>query len=132
VRDVGFELEFSADGFRGIDRRMASVQVDGAGELTGSFQRPELTGRFQLSAGDIRADRFLRQQQAVDLSDPAIYALVDTTIVMEQQLFESVGNPFAENLRMDTEIRVGPDLWLRSDAIEVELNGTLDVNMDQR
>lgn len=132
IRDIGFELEFSADGFRGIDRRMASVRVDGSGALGGSFRRPELTGRFQFSEGDVRADRFLRQQQAVDLSDPAIYALVDTTIAMEQRLFETARNPFTENLRMDTEIEVGPNLWLRSDAIEVELAGTLEVNMDQR
>ncbi|MFW6084540.1 MAG: translocation/assembly module TamB domain-containing protein, partial [Gemmatimonadota bacterium] len=132
VRDVGFDLEFSADGFRGIDRRLASVRVDGSGALGGSFERPELTGRFRLSEGDVRADRFLRQQQAVDLSDPSIYALVDTTVVVEQRLFETARNPFTENLRMDTEIEVGPNLWLRSDAIEVELAGTLEVNMDQR
>lgn len=132
VSDIGFDLEFSARDFRGIDRRLASVQIDGTGELTGSFQRPELTGRFQFSEGDVRADRFLRQQQAVDLSDPALYALIDTTVVMEQRLFETSRNPFTENLRLDTEIQVGPDLWLRSDAIEVELAGTLDVNIDQR
>ncbi|MGD8495397.1 MAG: translocation/assembly module TamB domain-containing protein [Gemmatimonadales bacterium] len=132
VRDVGFDLDFSADGFRGIDRRLASVRIDGGGQLGGSFRRPELTGRFRFSEGDVRADRFLRQQQAVDLSDPAVYALIDTTIVMEQRLFETSRNPFTENLRMDTQIEVGPDLWLRSEALEVELAGSLDVNMDQR
>ncbi|HSM09390.1 MAG TPA: translocation/assembly module TamB domain-containing protein [Gemmatimonadota bacterium] len=131
LSDVGFNLEFSASGFRGIDRRMANVRVDGSGELTGRFREPELTGRFRLSEGDIRADRFMRQQQAVDLSDPAIYNLIDTTVVMEQRLFATARNPFTENLRMDAEIVVGPDLWLRSDAIEVELAGTLDVAMTQ-
>lgn len=132
VRDVGFELKFTADGFRGIDRRLASVRIDGGGQLEGSFRRPELSGRFRFSEGDVRADRFLRQQQAVDLSDPAIYALIDTTVVMEHQLFQTARNPFTENLRLDTQIEVGPDLWLRSEALEVELSGTLGVNMDQR
>jgi hypothetical protein len=131
IRDIGFDLEFSADAFRGIDRRLSNVRVDGNGALTGHFREPELSGRFRLSEGDIRADRFMRQQQAVDLSDPAIYALIDTTIVMEQRLFALGRNPFTENLKMDTEIVVGPDLWLRSDAIEVELAGTLDVAMTQ-
>ncbi len=131
IRDIGFDLEFSASGFRGIDRRMANVRVDGSGELTGRFREPELTGRFRFSEGDIRADRFMNQQQAVDLSDPAIYALIDTTVVMEQRLFATARNPFTENLEMDAEIVVGPDLWLRSDAIEVELAGTLDVAMTQ-
>jgi hypothetical protein len=131
IRDIGFDLEFSAAGFRGVDRRLANVRVDGSGELTGRFSEPELTGRFRFSAGDIRADRFMRQQQAVDLSDPAIYALIDTTVVLEQRLFATTRNPFTENLRMDAEIELGPDLWLRSDAIEVELAGTLDVAMTQ-
>lgn len=132
LRDVGFDLDFRATNFRGMDRRNARFRIDGAGELNGSFARPEFTGRLQLSEGDIRTDRFLQQQQAVDLSDPAIYALIDTTIVMEQQLFETTRNPFLQNMRMDAEIQVGPDLWLRSDAIEVELAGTLDVTMDQQ
>lgn len=131
IRDIGFDLEFSASGFRGIDRRMANVRLDGSGELTGRFSEPDLTGRFRISEGDIQAERFMRQQQAVDLSDPAIYALIDTTVVMEQRLFATARNPFTENLRMDVEIEVGPDLWLRSDAIEVELAGTLDVTMTQ-
>lgn len=130
--DIGFDLEMRADRFYGIDRRLASLLIDGGGELNGSFQRPELTGTYRLSEGDVRVDRFLRQQQAVDLTDPAIYSLIDTTVVMEQQLFRTVRNPFTENLRLDAEIQVGPDLWLRSDAIEVELAGSLDLNMDQR
>ena len=131
VRDIGFDLEFAANGFRGIDRRLASVRVDGGGELTGRFQEPELNGRFRFSEGDIRAERFMRQQQAVDLSDPAVYALIDTTVMLEQRLFAATRNRFTENLRMDTEVELGPDLWLRSEAIEVELAGTLDVAMNQ-
>ncbi|MFW6088695.1 MAG: translocation/assembly module TamB domain-containing protein [Gemmatimonadota bacterium] len=131
LRDVGFDLEFSASGFRGIDRRMADVRLDGSGELTGRFLEPVLTGRLRMSEGDIRAERFMRQQQAIDLSDPAVYALIDTTVVMEQRLFATAQNPFTENLEMDAEIELGPDLWLRSDAIEVELAGTLDVAMTQ-
>jgi len=131
LSDIGLNLRLSAEGFRGLNRRTASVRLDGQGELGGSYRSPELTGRFQLSEGDIRTERFLRHRQAVDLSDPAIYALIDTTIAMEQRLFKSVQNPFLQNLRMDTRFEVGPALWLRSDALEVELAGTLDVRMDR-
>ncbi|MFQ5530644.1 MAG: translocation/assembly module TamB domain-containing protein, partial [Gemmatimonadota bacterium] len=121
LSDVDLDLDLRAERFRGLDRRTASVRLDGSGKLGGSYRSPELTGRFRLSEGDIRTERFLRQRQAVDLSDPAIYALIDTTIVMEQQLFEAAQNPFLQNLRMKTRFEVGPAMWLRSEALEVEL-----------
>ena len=129
--DVGLNLDLSAQRFRGLDRRTATVRLDGKGKLSGTYRSPELTGHFRLSEGDFRTDRFLRQRQAVDLSDPAIYALMDTTIVMEQQLFDAAQNPFLQNLRMDTQFDVGPAMWLRSEALEVELAGELDVRMDR-
>jgi hypothetical protein len=132
VSDIGLDLDLSARGFRGLDRRTASMRLDGQGKLAGSYQNPKLTGRFRLSEGDIRTERFLRQRQAVDLSDPAIYALIDTTAVMEQRLFETTRNPFLQNLLMETQFDVGPALWLRSEGLEVELSGELDVRMNRQ
>ncbi len=131
LSDIGLDLDLSAERFRGLDRRTASVRLDGRGKLAGSFQSPELTGRFRLSEGDIRTERFLRRRQAVDLSDPAIYALIDTTMITEQRSVEGARNPFLQNLRMDMQFDIGPALWLRSEGLEVELAGELDVRMDR-
>ncbi|MDP2483469.1 MAG: translocation/assembly module TamB domain-containing protein [Candidatus Palauibacterales bacterium] len=129
--NLGFDLTILMRRFRAMDRRMATFLLDGQGHLGGSYRSPELTGTFRVSEGQVRAERFMRMRQAVDLTDPTVTALIDTTLVMEQRLFERAQNPFMQNLRMNAEITVGPDFWLRSQALEVELAGTLDVQMDR-
>jgi hypothetical protein len=129
--DLGFDLRFVMSRFRAMDRRMASLLLDGEGHLGGSYRSPELTGTFRISEGQVRAERFMRSRRAVDLTDPMVTALIDTTLVMEQRLFEEAQNPFMQNLRMDSEITIGPNFWLRSEALEVELAGTLQVQMDR-
>ncbi len=129
--DPGLDLELRARRLHAIDRRRASVQVDGAGRLRGSYRRPELTGDFRLGRGTIRMQEFLRQGEAVDLTDPDLYGLMDTTAVAERRILAQVRNPFMENLRVDASMTLGPDLWLRSPELGVELAGELDVRMDR-
>ena len=59
----------------------------------------------------------MRMRRAVDLTDPMVTALIDTTVVLEQRLFERAQNPFMQNLRMDAEISIGPNFWMRSQAL---------------
>lgn len=129
--DLGFDLTLVMSRLRPMDRRMARFILDGEGHLAGSYRSPDLTGSFRVSEGQIRAERFLRMRQAVDLTDPGVAALIDTTLVMERRLFERAQNPFMQNLRMNADFTVGPDFWLRSEALEVELSGTLNVQMDR-
>ena len=129
--NLGFNLTIAMDRLRAMDRRMATFLLDGTAYLRGSYESPDLSGAFRISDGQVRAERFLRSRRAVDLTDPAVTALIDTTLVMEQRLFERAQNPFMQNLRMDADISLGPDFWLRSDFLEVELAGTLNVRMDR-
>ncbi len=129
--NLGFGLTIAMNRFRAMDRRMASFLLDGEGHLGGSYHSPELSGAFRISEGQVRAERFMRMRQAVDLTDPMVTALIDTTLVMEQRLFERAQNPFMQNLRMQAEVSFGPNFWLRSEALEVELAGVLDVQMDR-
>ena len=129
--DVTFDLDLKANQFRGIDRRNMSALIDGEGELTGRYASPELTGRFQVSRGELDLDRFTRQATAVDLTDPAIYSLLDTTFVVEQRILGRLENPFMQNLRVDVDLQVGPDFWLRSSTLDVEVVGEMDLQMDR-
>ena len=129
--NLGFDLTILMNRFRAMDRQLASVLLDGEGHLGGSYRSPELTGAFRISEGQVRAERFMRRRQAVDLTDPMLAALLDTTLAVEQRLLERVQNPFMENLRMNADITVGPNFWLRSEALEVELAGTVNVQMDR-
>lgn len=129
--DPAFDLELRARGLRGIDRRRASLAVEGRAHLGGSYRQPELTGDFRLSNGTIRVREFLRQREVVDLTDPELYGLVDTTAVSERRILARAQNPFLQNLRLDASVAIGPDLWLRSPELSVEVAGDLDARMDR-
>ncbi len=131
LTDVTLDLAFQANQFLGIDRRSMRATIDGEGTLTGSYRRPELGGRFQISQGQVDADRFVRQRQVVDLTDPSVYALLDTVLVRDERLIGQLENPFLKNLKMNAELSVGPDFWLRSSALEVELRGDVELRMDR-
>lgn len=132
VRDPAFDLHISAGRLHAVDRRRMSFLVSGDARLGGSYREPTLDGRVRISNGDVREEEFLRTRTIIDLTDPEVYGLIDTTVVAERRLLERVQNPFMQNLRLDVKLDVGPDLWLRSDVLDVELVGEgVDVRMDR-
>lgn len=131
LSNPAFDLDLSARQLRGINRRKATLVLDGSGRLTGDYRRPSLTGSFRASNGTIRYREFQRGDQVVDLSDPELYALVDTTTLAERRVLAQAQDPFMQNLQTDVTVQVGPDLWFRSSNLAVELSGEVDVRMDR-
>jgi hypothetical protein len=130
--DPGFDLALRANLLDGMNRRAMTFLVSGSGNLHGRFRAPEITGSFRFRDGDIRQDEFLRGRQVIDLTDPDVYSLIDTTVVAERRLLARARNPFMDNLQIDAELALGPNLWLRSDVVDVELVGEgIDVRMDR-
>lgn len=130
--DPGFDLDLRARRFVPIQRRAMRFQVGGTAHLAGRYRRPELTGRFRVSNGEFRQDELLRRQQVVDLTDPDIYAVIDTAGVGERRLLEGIQNPFMQNLQARLGLDLGPDLWLRSEEVNVEIAGDdLELRMDR-
>lgn len=126
-----FELDIRTRRLRVADRRRATMLADGRGRLGGTYRRPSVEGEFRLSDGSIRVDDFLRQDEAVDLTDPELLALVDTASLAERRLLARIQNPFVQNLRGDLTLQIGPDLWLRARNLDVELAGEVDLRMDR-
>lgn len=129
LTDPGLDLDLRARELRGMDRRKASVVLDGSGHLSGSYREPELDGNFRLMDGDIRIEQYVREREVVDLTDPRAFALLDTAVVAERQLVERLQNPFLQNMAMNLQLRIGPDLWIRSRELNVEVAGDLRVRM---
>jgi hypothetical protein len=132
VTDPVFDLDLLAERLHAIDRRDMTVAVEGTGHLGGSYRAPMLEGRYRIRDGDIRQDEFLRERQVIDLGDPSIFSLIDTTGVAQTGQLDRFRNPFMRNLRVSAIIDLGPNLWLRSDVLGVEMVGEgLTVNMDR-
>ncbi|MDP2528251.1 MAG: translocation/assembly module TamB domain-containing protein [Candidatus Palauibacterales bacterium] len=129
--DPGFDLDLAAHGLHAMNRRKATANLDGTMHLAGTYRRPTVTGKVRVSDGTVRFQEFLRQQQVVDLTDPQLYALIDTMALSERRLIAAAQNPFLQNLKMDLSATVGPNLWVRSQQMSVEISGDVDIRMDR-
>ena len=137
VLDPGFDLDVRFDGFQAIDRRDATGRLSGAIHLAGSYSRPLISGDLFVDEGTLFVEEF---QRAVDVSDLFFerragvvdLTLADTTAVRFQP-FIGGQNPFLQNIRMEnTTLTVRRNTWIRSEVMDVELDGELDLLYDRQ
>ncbi len=135
--DPGLDLDIRFDGFQAVDRRDVTVLLSGDVRLEGSYSRPVMSGDLLVDEGTLFWDEF---QRAVEVSDlffersaaladlfPIDAAAVGFTPVVASE------NPFLENIRMEnTTLTVQRDSWIRSEVMDVELDGQLDVLYDRQ
>lgn len=127
--DPTFDLDLRLDGLRAIDKRELNFAVTGNGVLGGSYRQPTLNGRVRLSDGNVLMGEVFRGPDVIDLTDPQIASLIDTTLVEERRLIERERRSFLYTLRAEMDVEVGPGAWLRSPDMDVELAGEIDVLM---
>ena len=131
VSDPRLDLEVSLDGFQGIDREDVTARLSGDIRVQGSYRRPVVSGSLLLDEGTLFVEEFQRAAQVVDLSDPAFYDVVDTE-VMDLRPLLAGQNPFLRNIRMENmTLTVQRNSWIRSDRMDVELDGELQVLYDR-
>lgn len=131
LTDPAFNLQVDALGFQAVERRDLEARVGGQVNLSGSFTRPRVTGNVRVEEGIIFLEEFARTAEVVDLSDPSFFDVVDTTLVAVRPVVEAAQNPFLQNLRVDVDLSIQRDFWLRSREINVEMGGDLIVAFDR-
>ena len=134
LSDPSLDLVFEFDRFRAMQRRDIEGTLSGRFTLTGTYQRPLAEGAVTVDEGTLLVDEFSRAAGVVDLSDPRLFGqglAVDTTVFMSQPILAEVRNPFLDNLRLNVQLAVPRNTWLRSNAMNVEMGGDLLVRYDR-
>jgi len=126
-----FDLAVAGSGFQAVDRRDMNVRVGADVRLTGSFNDPLVQGRVTVEQGEIFLEEFARTAEVVDVTDPSFFDVVDTTLVSVRPAVQAAQNPFMQNLRVDVDLSIQRDFWLRSREINAEIGGDLLVNFDR-
>lgn len=136
--DPGFDLLLEAQRFRAVSRRDVEGTVTGAVTLTDRFTSPDVEGLqssgrgLRVDQGVLRLEEFLRAASVVDLADPRFMQQEDTLIQRVQSVIAASRNPFLDNLRVDVDLAVERDTWLRSEDLNVEMTGDLVVTYARR
>ena len=134
LTDPGFDLNLAAERVFAARRRDAEAAITGNVRLRGRYTRPELTGDVVVEQGVLYLDEVYRQFLIVSLDD---VGAVDTSLVAATPLLSSVlanaRNPFLRNIWVqDMNVRVAADSWLRSQDMDVEVTGGLNVAFDRQ
>ena len=129
--DPRFDLTISLDRFLAADRRDVEVRGSGLLRLTGHYTRPLVAGTFDVDGGALYLDELWRQYNVVQLGGPLLFEVIDTTRVSVRQILPASAHPFLRNMVVNGTVRVGRDFWLRSQAMNVEVSGELDVAVDR-
>jgi translocation and assembly module TamB len=134
ANDPAFDLVLRAQGFELARRR--EVELTGSGEvrLRGRYSEPLLSGLLYVDRGALYLDELWRQHQIVELDNPLLFDVVDTSAVAVRNILPAaIESPFLRNLRVDgATIQVGRDSWLRSREMNVEVTGELAVTFNRR
>lgn len=129
--DPGFDLRVNLDAFQGMNRRDVTGRLTGDVRLDGSYRRPVVSGNLLVDEGTLFVEEFQRAAEIVDLSDPSFYEEISSEI--QNRGIDHLGqNPFLRNIRMENlTLAVQRNSWIRSDRMDVELDGELQVLYDR-
>jgi hypothetical protein len=122
-------LDFRADQFRAIDvRNFLTLVATGNLQLRGPVFGSTLKGSLLANSGVLYfAD--LINKRIIDLEDPSIADLVDTTLIRRENLGAKFQNRFLDSLRIeDLQMEMGSDVWLRSAEANIQLEGRVRVS----
>ncbi len=122
-------LEFHAEQFRALDvRNFATFTGTGDLQLRGPVIGATLTGSLTANSSVLYfAD--LVNKRIIDLEDPTIADLVDTTLIRRENLGDKFQNVFLDSLKInDLRVQMGSNVWLRSAEANIQLEGELRVS----
>lgn len=131
LTDPNFDLLVLARNFQAVHRRDVELTASGEIQLKGSYTRPRIDGRIRVDRGTLYLDEVWRQYQIVTLDDPLVFDILDQSLAVEQLISDEVVSDFVKNMRVDAEIEIRRESWLRSRNLNVEASGRLLVAFDR-
>jgi translocation and assembly module TamB len=123
------DLGFRANQFHAIDvPKFLSLTGTGTLQLRGPIFQAKLTGGLTANSGVLYfAD--LVSKRIIDLEDPTIADLVDTTLIRRENLGSKFQNRFLDSLTIENfEVEMGSDVWLRSAEANIQLTGQVQLS----
>ena len=130
-----FDLELLALDARVLNNETGRIRADASIHVEGPFDGVHITGGATLRDGIIYIPE-TGNKEVIGSNDPALYNVLDTSMVADEALFPSE-SPLLANLQMDVNVRIMRDTWVRSPDANVEIftdpeAGDLNIHIDRR
>ncbi len=126
-------LDLEANRFQALAiRNFLSLTATGNLQLRGPVTNATATGSATVNEGILYfAD--LISKNVINLEDPTIRDIVDTTLIRRANLGSRFENRFLDSLRVnDLQLEMGEGVFLRSTEANIQLDGEITVNKVRR
>jgi hypothetical protein len=118
-REPRFDLHLVADGADVLNNTHGQLAADAGLSLTGPWREAYIAGLVQIRKGVAYIPE-PNNKRLVNAGDPAVFAVLDTAVRSDRELFPT-SNPMLENLRIDVDVGVSRNTWLRSRGANIEM-----------
>jgi len=126
-----FDLKLRADNAQILNNHRGQLRVSANLAMVGPFKDAHVTGNVRIREGvlDIPPPE---SKNLVGAGDPALFNVLDTAVMADRELFPAQ-SPLLANLRMDVNLRVDRDVFVRSREANVEVysDGDLGVHVNR-
>jgi translocation and assembly module TamB len=126
-------LNLEANRFQALAiRNFLSLTATGNLELRGPVTNATATGAATVNEGILYFADIIGKN-VINLEDPTIRDIVDTTLIRRANLGSRFENRFLDSLRVnDLQLRMGEGVFLRSTEANIQLDGEITVNKVRR
>ncbi|MBV9773021.1 MAG: translocation/assembly module TamB domain-containing protein, partial [Gemmatimonadetes bacterium] len=126
----GFDLHLTARDAQVLNNQLGKLQSDAELAITGPWTGAHVTGHVRVQRGVLYAPE-TGAGKRIDIDAPTVAVLADTAA-----LRIVTPNPLLANLRVDVDVAIARDTWVRNSAANVEIytpaeTGALTVSMNR-
>jgi autotransporter translocation and assembly factor TamB len=126
-----FDLKLRVDNAQVLDNHRGDLIVSANLAMLGPFTDAHVTGNVRIRDGVVHIPPS-ENKNLLGARDPALFNVIDTAVMEDRELFPTQ-SAFLANLRMDVNLRVDRDVFVRSREanIEVYSDGDLGVHVNR-
>ena len=126
-----FDLKLRADNAQVLKNHRGQLRVSANLAMVGPFKDAHVTGDVRIRQGVVYIPP-PDNKNLIGQGDPALFNVLDTAVMADKELFPSQ-SPLLANLRMDVNLRVDRDVFVRSREANVEVysDGDLGVHVNR-
>jgi autotransporter translocation and assembly factor TamB len=126
-----FDLKLRTDNAQVLKNHRGQLYVSANLAMVGPFKDAHVTGDVRIRQGVVNIPP-PDNKNLVGQGDPALFNVLDTAVMTDKELFP-VQSPLLANLRMDVNLRVDRDVFVRSREANVEVysDGDLGVHVNR-
>jgi len=131
LTEPSFDLRLRTDNARVLNNHRGNLYASANLVMVGPFKDAHVTGSVRVRDGVIYIPPS-DNKNLVGAGDPALFNVIDTAVMEDRELFPSQ-SPLLANLRMDVNLRVDRDVFVRSREANVEVysDGDLGVHVNR-